>query len=264
MKILLDVGANTGQTARAALSARYSFDRIVCFEPAPPCWREIESIGDPRTQLCKFGLSNKTGSQTLYNPGSLDGTLFPDMAGVEASSAQVMIELRRARDWFLDNISPSDIVFMKLNCEGSECDIVEDLLESGQLQNVYSVMIDFDVRKIRSMRNREIIVRQKLRAARCQNVAFAEDVMFGDSHEARICRWLDSVGAHESLPVEALREKYAPIFLRLSSRSGRVARLEEALRRTVFAWLPPPLKSLTRYFMRKVRRLAGIMRGWRS
>ncbi len=260
MKILLDVGANTGQTARAALSARYSFDRIVCFEPAPPCWGEIESIGDPRAQLCKFGLSNKTGSQTLYNPGSLAGTLFADMDGVEPSSDKVTIELRRATDWFLNNISPSDIVFMKLNCEGSECDIVEDLLESGKLQNVYSVMIDFDVRKIPSMRKREMIVRGKLRAAGCQNVAFSEDVMVGDSHEARICRWLDSVGAHESLPVEALREKYAPIFLHLSSRSGRLARLEEALRQSVFAWLPPPLKSLVRYFMSKARALAGMMR----
>lgn len=264
MKLLLDVGANTGQTARAALDDRYSFDRIVCFEPAPPCWVEIERIDDPRVELCKFGLWNSTGQHTLYNPGSLAGSLFPDMDGVEASSEHVVIELQRASDWFRANISPSDTVFMKLNCEGSECDIVEDLLESGQLQDVYSVMIDFDVRKVPSMRNRELVVRGELRAAGCQNVAFSEDVMFGESHEARIRSWLDTVGAHENLSRDSLRQKYAPVLSSLSSRTGRMARLQETLRRSVFAWLPSPLKSVSRYFMSKGRQVAGTMRNRRS
>src|SRR6266850_3690274 len=263
MKILLDVGANTGQTARAALNNRYSFDRIVCFEPAHPCWTEIERIEDPRVELCKFGLWNANGQHTLYNPGSLSGSLFLDTTGIGTPVDKITIELQRASDWFGSNIFADDTVFMKLNCEGSECDIVEDLLDSGRLQNVYSVMIDFDVRKIRSMRKRELVIRRKLRAAQCQNVAFSEDVMFGESHEARICSWLDTVGAHENLSREELRQKYGPILSKLSSRSGRLARLEEGLRRTVFSWLPSPLKSVVRYFMSQVRWSAGIIRNQR-
>jgi hypothetical protein len=43
---------------------------------------------------------------------------------------------------------------MKLNCGGSECDILENLLDSGEYSKITQVMIDFDAREIPSQRDR--------------------------------------------------------------------------------------------------------------
>ena len=252
MKILLDVGANTGQTVRAVLSSKYAFDKIVCFEPAPQCWAAIREIDDSRIELCTYGLGSETCEIPLYKPGQMDGTIFAEMAEAEDADA-VVVQLVRATEWFQQHITADDMVFMKLNCEGSECDIVEDLLESHELQNVYNVMIDFDIRKIASMRGRELALRRKLRTSGYSNICFAEDVMLGKTHDVRIHAWLDLVGAHEALPLTELRDKYSTTMARLSSRTGWFARMEEGVRQRILRRMPSPLQSLLRSTAHGVR-----------
>jgi FkbM family methyltransferase len=258
MKLLLDVGAHTGQTVRAALDPRYGFDRIVAFEPAPPCWSEIEAIDDARVDLCRFGLWKETCRVELHNAGSQAASIFDDFERVDAVSSSTTIELVRAQDWVRGNVGRDDLVFMKLNCEGSECDVVEDLLDGGELQKIYNAMITFDVRKSPSLRGRELPLRKRLRRAGYVNVAFAEDVMRGATHADRIRHWLDLVGAQETLSREQLQVKYAPVLRDLSSRTGRLARLEQTLRVHVFRWLPDLLKQLSR------RVWGRLMRGRRQ
>ncbi len=257
MKILLDVGANTGQTAEAALHPKYRFDKIVCFEPAEPCWPAIQSIGDPRIELCKFGLSNKSGRAALFNPGHLGASIYRDMPSVGRSPETATIQLFRASDWTRDHLRPGDVVFMKLNCEGSECDIVEDLLESRELERIYSVMICFDVRQSRSLSSREVPLRKRLRRCGATNVCSSDDVMLAfNSHCEGVQHWLDIMGAHEDSSLEELRKRYAPRLADYGNRSGTIARLEWRLRTSVYALLPPVLKDVTRkIWWRVVRRV---------
>ena len=84
---------------------------------------------------------------------------------------------------------------MKLNCEGAEADIVEDLLESGELARVRSVMIDPDVRKIPSQAHRERELRERLRASGLTNYTMEDEAMVGETHRARIQHWLRLAGA---------------------------------------------------------------------
>jgi hypothetical protein len=93
------------------------------------------------------------------------------------------------------NLGPDEEVYLKLNCEGAEFDIVEDLLDSGELARVSSVMIDPDVRKVPSRAHREREVVARLRAAGLTNYVFEEDVMVGRSHRRRIQNWLRVAGA---------------------------------------------------------------------
>jgi FkbM family methyltransferase len=254
MKILLDVGAHTGQTTRAALDPVYAFDRIVSFEPAPQCWPEIEAIDDPRVELCGFGLWRETCDRELHDPGSQAASIFDDFESEEHTSQTTTIHLVRARDWLADNVSEGDVVFMKLNCEGSEVDIVEDLLDAGELRKIYNAMITFDVRKSSSLRGRELPLRRRLSNDRYDNVAYAEDVMRGATHAARIRHWLDLVGAREDLPLGDLRAKYATVLGDLSRRKGRLARFELFLRVHVFRRLPEPLKNVSRQIWGRVMR----------
>src|SRR5262249_49620805 len=153
MKVFLDVGAHAGWTLMAVRDPKYRFDHIYCFEPASACWPALERLADRRVTICRFGLWNRTAAQTLYDAGSRTASLYADK--FEETRSEEEVELVRATDWFCEHLRVGDEVYLKLNCEGAEADIVEDLLESGEFARLRAVMIDPDVRKIPSQRHRE-------------------------------------------------------------------------------------------------------------
>ncbi|MFL5950847.1 MAG: FkbM family methyltransferase [Gaiellaceae bacterium] len=195
MKVFLDVGAHEGSTLLSVRDPKYGFDRIYCFEPASECWPALERLADQRVTVCRYGLWNRTTEQILYDPGSRGASLYADK--FRDSRAHEQIELVRASDWFRDNLRAGDEVYVKLNCEGAEVDIVEDLLDAGVLAQVRSVMIDPDVRKIPSQAHRERELRERLAASGLTNYALEEDVMIGDSHRQRVQHWLRGAGAED-------------------------------------------------------------------
>jgi FkbM family methyltransferase len=226
MKVFLDVGANDGGTLHAVRDPKYGFDRIYCFEPASSCWPTLEAIRDDRVRVCRFGLWNATCEQTLFAPGSGGASLFQEKFRDEPSTE--VCRFVRAGDWFRDNLEPDDEIFLKLNCEGAECDIAEDLLESGDLALVRSVMIDPDVRKIPSLAHRENQLRERLAAVGLTNYFMRDEVMVGATHHARIQNWLRVAGAEERsmgtrvrqtayLVSEALQGRRRPLRTTLAS-----------------------------------------------
>jgi FkbM family methyltransferase len=204
MKVFLDIGAHEGATLLAVRDPKYGFDRIYCFEPASSCWPALEAIANERVTVCRFGLSNRSATQTLFDPGSRGASLYADK--FRGQTAQEEIKLVRASDWFRENLSPADEAYVKLNCEGAEVDIVEDLLDAGLLQNVRSVMIDPDVRKIPSQAHRERELRERLAASGLDNYALEEDVMLGRTHRERIQHWLRGAGAEDTSVRSRLRQ----------------------------------------------------------
>jgi len=258
MRICLDVGGHLGQTLLEVVDPRYAFDKIYCFEPAPSCWPHIENIHDSRIELCRFGLWKETTRKELFGAGGMGASIFPDADAIESGAATATIDLVRATEWVSSHVNPGDVVFLKINCEGAECDVIEDLLDSHLLGSIYSVMIDFDVRKVPSLRWREGVVRRRLRAAGLTNVCFTEDVMVGATHQERIQHWLCSVGAEDKLPLDELRQRHAARLRKLSAQRGYHARLEGLLRRTIFVRLPLPLKKVAKQIWRSVSSLGGI------
>jgi FkbM family methyltransferase len=226
VKILLDVGAHTGTTLNAVRDPKYAFDRIYCFEPASSCWAALESVRDRRVTVCRFGLWDRTGEHALHDAGSVGASLFEDKFRTETSGETARFV--RASDWFRDNLGEGDDVFLKLNCEGAEVDIVEDLLESGQLARVRAVMIDPDVRKIPSQAHREAELRRRLAESGLTNYSMAADVMIGGTHRARIQNWLRTVGAERSSPGVRVRQL---LYIGLEAARGRREPLRAALTR---------------------------------
>jgi FkbM family methyltransferase len=131
VKVFLDVGAHEGSSLHAVRDPKYGFERIYCFEPAPACWPALDAVPDDRVTVCRFGLWNRTCEHALYDPGSRGASLFEDkfksIPGTERA------RFLRATDWFREHLGAADEIYVKLNCEGAECDIVEDLLDSGEL-----------------------------------------------------------------------------------------------------------------------------------
>ena len=205
MKVFLDVGAYKGNTLLAVLGPRYGFDVIHCFEPVHRCVRHLHRIAAEhstpaqRIVINHFGLWNRTGTFTVTRAGTLNGSVMrewhPDSTHIEQCT------FVRASEWVADNLSERNgEVYMKLNCEGAECDILDDLIDS-QLVNLLTVVyIDFDVRRIPALVHREFDVRKRIESAQKQyntRFLFRPDVYdnFRGTHVERTRHWLDLAGA---------------------------------------------------------------------
>jgi len=204
MKVFLDVGAHEGWTLHAVRDPKYGFDRIYCFEPAASCWAALENVPDARVTVCRFGLWNRNAEHLLYDPGSHGASLFADKFRKQPPGQ--LCRFVRATDWFREHLREEDEIYVKLNCEGAECDIVEDLLESGELVRVRSVMIDPDVRKIPSLAHREGELRERLVRSGLTNYFMEDEVMVGDTHRGRIQNWLRVAGAERRSPATGARQ----------------------------------------------------------
>lgn len=172
-RIFLDVGGNTGQTIELLLRPIFKIDRIFSFDPSPICNRLlVDKFGNnPKITIIHKGLWSSTCEMDLYNEGSQGGTVIEDYqttCGPELRTTKC--KFIKASDWFRDNISGDDEIFLKLNCEGSECDIVNDLLDSGEYSKIKNTLIDFDVRKSVSNTHKEKELRARMKALGINNL----------------------------------------------------------------------------------------------
>jgi len=172
-RIFIDVGSHHGQTIEMLLRPRFKIDHIFGFDPAPSCQKILEAkfADNPKVTIVKAGLWSRECDMELENEGSQGGTVHKDyQTTCNPEIRTAMCKFIRASDWFRDNISQDDKVFLKLNCEGSECEVVNDLLDSGEYNKVSDTLIDFDIRKSPSQRHKEDELRQKMEKMNIKNL----------------------------------------------------------------------------------------------
>lgn len=190
MKIFLDVGAHTGQTLAAA--QRWDFDRIVCFEPASVNQQYLTELADARTVINPFGLWNQSTTMPLYDVGSQGASLWKrPNRGTKSEKCKFVC----ATEWFDYNIESDDTVWMKLNAEGAELDIITNLLDSGAFGLVDFIEVMWDAHKIPAVAGRLDAVRDRLNKYPSPRVINSKDVPKALTHVARIDNWLTMTGA---------------------------------------------------------------------
>lgn len=166
IKILVDVGAHYGETLRIALDPKWGFDKIYSIEPSSACQATLKGFGDKRLVIQQIALSNRNEMAVLHGAGLLGGSLYADKIQIATAVERVETEavaLVRATDWF--QTLPESQIFLKFNCEGGEADILEDLLDSGEIDRVYSAYVDFDIRKIANQAHRQSKIERRLKLA---------------------------------------------------------------------------------------------------
>lgn len=205
-RIFLDVGSHTGQTVEAVQDPAFAFDRIVCFEPARASQAVLARINDVRIVIEPFGLWNATCDREIYEPGRKGASIFADKDRLD-TRARDTCRLVRASDWFREGVAETDRAFLKLNCEGCECDVLEDLLDSGEYRKVASALIFLDVEKIPSQIHRAAELRRRLAGSGYSNYHFAEEFS-GRTHRERIHAWLHVAGAEVRSPAAAVRQSF--------------------------------------------------------
>ncbi|KKM84658.1 hypothetical protein LCGC14_1296950 [marine sediment metagenome] len=172
-RIFLDIGANTGQTIDFALRKEFQIDLIYGFEPSPICLSQLNKKyhKNPKVVILPFGLWTETCEIDLHNEGSQGGTILEDYKTTCNPTIRVTkCQFVCASDWFRNNIIEKCELFLKMNCEGSECDIVNNLLDSGEYDKVTCAFIDYDVRKSNSVAHKEKQLKERLKQLNINNL----------------------------------------------------------------------------------------------
>jgi len=260
MKIFLDIGSHEGETLLEVTKEKYSFDKIFCFEPSRVCLDKLKKFSemDDRISICEFGLSNRNQDAELFQPGSLGGTVFKDDTHALDKEKVEKIKLRDANEWFEKNVSVDDYIVVKTNCEGSEVDIIDSLIDGNFMKNIYSFLITFDIREHKEFAYREVEVRKRLKKEKLNNFCFSDDVMIGLTHEKRIENWLKLFGIDSNnKDIDYLKELHRKDFLKYSSKRGFFTRWEIILKRVFnYKYYPEWLKNTLRQF----KRMLGLNR----
>lgn len=185
-RVFLDIGAHQGETLDEVIRPAWSFDRIVCFEPASSCWSSIVALADDRVQLVRAGLWDRDTEMELHDPGRIGASLT---AGKAVSGDVETCTVLDAGRWFAENLLPDDIVFAKINVEGAECDLIDRLAATGQLRRLAHLLVHFDVLKIHGQEHRAGEAAAVLDASGIDWID-ARRIMFGRSHGLKTANWL--------------------------------------------------------------------------
>lgn len=235
MRVFVDVGAHNGETLHVALDPKWGFERIYALEPASACEEPLSGFRDPKLTIQRIGLGDETRRITLHGAGLLGGSVYADkrQKAVDASLISTEeIDLVRASDWFADNLPPDAEVFLKLNCEGSECDILADLLDSGRSSQICNIYVDFDIRKVPGQEHRQEEIERRLQGS---GVKYATPESLGCSGNAGVIKWLKG-----SLPAvqSSLSGRIRHALRSYASPYERIRLLVETfMPRTLYFWI---------------------------
>lgn len=191
--IFIDVGAYEGQTLDEVIKPRWGFSKIYSLEPMP---RQFEVLVQKyshleNVELLEYGLSNQTGEALIYGDNSImEASMYADKRDAD-SSFETVCQFVEATE-FLKGL-PNEELIMKLNCEGAETIILQNLIDTEWIWRLKNVMIDFDVRKIPSMVWSEAHIMAELKRIGFTRYSLCDEVMHGVTHQDRIANWLRGV-----------------------------------------------------------------------
>lgn len=202
-RIFLDIGAYTGDTTQVIINGKYNFDVIHCFEPTKRnCDIIKNNIKDDRVILHRFGLFDQTASKMVYCAGSDGASVFKDKRQPKAKQfpSSEMCEFVKASDWFRDNILIDDFVIVKINAEGSEIEILNDLLDSEEYSKINNMLLSFDVGKIKGKEYLQKEMVERLSILGKDNYITQGDLkdlkkkgIIRNNQKSRITYWLNSI-----------------------------------------------------------------------
>ena len=143
-----DCGANTGQTFEwFLLPGQFTRHHIVCFEPSP---RNLSALAETcRAMNDRFSsvrivpaALGRPGLQRFYEGKTPMGdSLLTERAS--HTSLQIEVPTISLADYLHTHTTPDDDVQIKLDVEGAEADVLEDLLDRGPVERVRRILVEW-------------------------------------------------------------------------------------------------------------------------
>ena len=148
--IFIDIGAHIGESVEIATSRNYNFETILAIEPSVHSQKYLSKYRDKRIQIEKFGLGFSNRKTILHGAGSVGASIYEEK--VPYWSINEVIEIKKFSEWYKAKIDTNSLVWIKLNIEGAEYEIIQEL-NLIDVKNIVSILISFDVDKIPSMKD---------------------------------------------------------------------------------------------------------------
>ncbi len=203
MKIMLDVGGRNGESIGEFL--RWDFDLIHTFEPMPAQFANIVSEfgSDPRVVAHNFGLSDVTATLPVYGSDHKgEASVFASKVDIDDPGTVTECEFVDVIEVFAGLPADTDL-FVKLNCEGSEIAILNRLIDTGDIDRIHSVRVEFDISRCVGHENEADDLLARLDSigfdrlfvgghARLTAQGLVDDVPQVGSHHDRLRVWLES------------------------------------------------------------------------
>lgn len=132
--VVFDVGGYTGEWARE-ISDRYD-PQLYIFEPIPQFCETLRQRfrHNPKAKILEYGLASDDGSICFRVNGS----------ATEQSQEGQLFKVRAAADAILELLgADTQIDLMAINIEGGEYDLIPHLMDSGVINRIRSLVIQF-------------------------------------------------------------------------------------------------------------------------
>lgn len=142
--VVIDIGAFIGEWAEP-IERRYH-PRIYAFEPSPTSFAQLEQRmgSSPSVELFNVGLGAVDKTVALHDPlgpgASIDAATAPGSGALPMEP--VMVEVRDVASMF-DELGLTHIDMLKVNIEGAEYDLFDRLVETGWLQRIDTISVQF-------------------------------------------------------------------------------------------------------------------------
>lgn len=132
---VIDLGGYHGQWTSDIFS-RYLCN-ISVFEPVSEFAHKIETrfSRNSKIQVCQFGLGGSTREESISVCGT-SSSIFRN------SGERETIKIVDVRDWFLSN-KVEAVDLMKINIEGGEYELLEQLIETDLISRIKDLQIQF-------------------------------------------------------------------------------------------------------------------------
>jgi len=136
--IVLDVGGYRGDFAQRIYDKYRS--HIWVYEPCPAQARQLQDrfIHTPKVRVHPYGLAGRTRTARMVFRGDASHVVDDSESGdIDVSLADVAAELREWTD------AQIDIDLLKVNVEGGEYELLDRLLETGLVEKIVNIQVQF-------------------------------------------------------------------------------------------------------------------------
>ena len=153
---------------------------------------------------------NRDRASQLYNSASLGASLFKDASDYEPSrlktdKAVESIQTIGAASFISAYTSSCDKIWIKLNCEGSELDILASIIKAGLTGLIANALIDLDAKKIPSLQAKWQPVMALVEEVNMP-YSLPEDVQYGMiTNYGGIRNWLLQTKAANETPLNKIK-----------------------------------------------------------
>jgi FkbM family methyltransferase len=134
--VVFDIGGYEGQWASDIFSKYQS--NIVIFEPVKEFYENIKErfAQNPKMTIFPFGLGGKNQETEIFLDENASSILVNNFANKE------MVQIVCISDFIIKN-RIKKINLMKINIEGSEYDLLENLIETGKINSIENIQVQF-------------------------------------------------------------------------------------------------------------------------